>query len=184
MSSQETKTIIFAGGCFWCVEHDLRAVPGVIDAVSGYSGGDTPNPDYYDHGDHRESVQIMYDPSIVSFKKLCQFFLDHIDPTDPAGQFYDRGEMYRTAIYYKDQEEQKIAHDLIKELDESGVFAPLKIAVEVLPEKAFYKAEEYHQNYADKNIMHYTNYTKASGRVQFVANTCAVRDQKHIAWKD
>lgn len=182
--NQETKTVVFAGGCFWCVEHDLRAVPGVLDAVSGYSGGDLPSPDYYNHEGHREAVQVTYDPSVVSFKKLCQFFLDRIDPTDPAGQFHDRGESYRTAIYYKDQEEQNIAQDLIKELDDSGLFAPLKVAVEILPEKTFYKAEEYHQQYADKNIMHYTNYAKASGRVQFVADTCAVRNQKHIQWKD
>ena len=135
--NQETKTLIVAGGCFWCVEHDLRAVPGVLDAVSGYSGGDLPNPDYYNHEGHREAVQITYDPSVVSFKKLCQFFLDHIDPTDPAGQFHDRGESYRTAIYYKDQEEQNIAQGLIKELDDSGLFAPLKVVVEVLPEKVF-----------------------------------------------
>ncbi len=184
MNNQETKTVVFAGGCFWCVEHDLRAVPGVIDAVSGYSGGDTPDPDYYNHGDHREAVQVTYDPSVVSFKKLCQFFLDHIDPTDPAGQFHDRGEAYKTAIYYKNEEGRDVALSLINELDDSGLFAPFKIAVQVLPETAFYKAEDYHQNYADKNIMHYTNYAKASGRVQFVADTCAVRDQKHIQWKD
>jgi methionine-S-sulfoxide reductase len=178
------KTAVFAGGCFWCTEHDLRAVPGVIDAVSGYSGGDTVDPDYYNHGDHRESVQITYDSSVVTFKKLCQFFLDHIDPTDPGGQFYDRGTSYKTAIFYKNEEEKLVAENLIKELDESGLYAPLKIAVEVLPEKDFYRAEEYHQNYADKNIMHYTGYAKGSGRVQFVANTCAVRDQKHIQWKD
>ncbi len=184
MNNQEIKTVVFAGGCFWCVEHDLRAVQGVVDAVSGYSGGDTLNPDYYDHGNHCEAVQVTYDAEVVSFKKLCQFFLDHIDPTDPDGQFHDRGLSYRTAIYYKDTEEQDVAESLIKELDESEIFAPLKVAVQVLPETTFYKAEEYHQNYADKNIMHYTNYAKASGRVQFVANTCAVRDQKHRAWKD
>ena len=180
----EHTTVVFAGGCFWCTEHDLRAVSGVVDAVSGYSGGSSPNPDYYNHGDHREAVQITYDSSKVSFKKLCQFFLDHIDPTDPGGQFYDRGASYQTAIFYKTEEEKVIAESLIKELDESGLYAPLKVAVQVLPETSFYRAEEYHQNYADKNIMHYTGYAKGSGRVQFVANTCAVRDQKHIQWKD
>ncbi len=178
------NTAVFAGGCFWCTEHDLRSLPGVTDAVSGYSGGDTPNPDYYNHGDHRESVQVTYNSLEITFKKLCQFFLDHIDPTDPFGQFYDRGSSYKTAIFYKNDEEKQIAEALIKELDESGPYAPLKVAVEILPEKAFYRAEEYHQNYADKNIMHYINYAKGSGRIQFVANTCAVRDQKKIQWKD
>ncbi len=185
----KTNTVVFAGGCFWCVEHDLRAVPGVIDAVSGYSPASRVAtqdkcPTYENHEGYRETVQVTYDAARVSFKKLCQFFLDHIDPTDPDGQFHDRGESYRTAIYFKNPEEQEIAESLIKELDESGLFAPLKVAVQVLPEKVFYKGEEYHQNYADKNSMHYTNYAKASGRVQFVADTCAVRDQKHIQWKD
>lgn len=178
------KKAIFAGGCFWCTEHDLRAVPGVINAISGYSGGDTSNPTYQDHGNHREAVEITYDPSLVSFKKLCQFFLDHIDPTDAGGQFYDRGESYKTAIYYKNDEEKGIAESLIKELDDSGLFTPLKVAVEVLPEKAFYKAEDYHQQYAEKNEMHYNSYAKGSGRVQFVANTCAVREDKKIQWKE
>lgn len=180
----QTQTAIFAGGCFWCVEHDLKALAGVINVVSGYSGGDTSNPSYSDHGNHRESVQVTYDPEKISYRKLCQFFLDHIDPTDADGQFFDRGESYKTAIYYKDDDEKVVAESLIHELDDSGLFAPEKIAVQVLPETKFYQAEDYHQDYAHKNPAHYENYAKGSGRVQFVANTCMVRDQKHIAWKD
>jgi peptide-methionine (S)-S-oxide reductase len=177
------KTAIFAGGCFWCVEHDLKSINGVIDAVSGYSGGDTPSPTYQSHGNHREAVQVVYDPKLVTFKKLCQFFLDHIDPTDAGGQFYDRGESYKTAIYFETEEEQIVAESLIAELGDSGIFKD-PIVVEVLPKKSFYPAESYHQGYADKNPEHYNNYANGSGRVQFVANTCAIRDQKHITWKD
>ena len=178
------QTATFAGGCFWCTEHDLRALPGVLDAVSGYSGGDIPNPSYENHDGYREAVQVTYDPAIVSFKKLAQFFLDHIDPTDAGGQFYDRGESYKTAIYYQDEQEKTVAQSLIAELGDSGIFAPLPIAVQILPYKNFFKAEDYHQDYADKNPTHYQSYATGSGRVQFVANTCAIRDQKHIQWKD
>jgi peptide methionine sulfoxide reductase msrA/msrB len=178
------NTAIFAGGCFWCTEHDLKELPGVIDAVSGYSGGETANPDYYNHGDHRESVQVTYDSNKINFKKLCQFFLDHIDPTDAGGQFYDRGESYKTAIFYKNDEEKAVTENLIQELQDSGLYPNETIAVQILPEKIFYKAEEYHQSYASKNPDHYGAYAKGSGRVQFVAQTCAVRDQKKINWKD
>lgn len=178
------KHIILAGGCFWCVEHDLKALPGVVEAASGYSGGTTGGPTYQDHGDHREAVRVAYDESLISFRKLCQFFLDHIDPTDPGGQFYDRGESYRTAIYYKDDDEKEVAESLIRELDESSLFAPLPIAVQVLPETTFYKAEDHHQDYAEKNPLHYASYARGSGRVQFVAQTCDARERKRIRWKD
>ncbi len=177
-------TVIFAGGCFWCVEHDLKELPGVIDAVSGYAGPvRDPAPTYTDHQGYREAVQITYDPNQVSFKKLCQFFLDHIDPTDAGGQFYDRGESYKTAIYYADDTEQSTARGLIQELADSKIYDQ-PIVVEVLPRPMFYRAEEYHQDYAKKNPGHYGAYATGSGRVQFVANTCAVRNEKHITWKD
>lgn len=182
------KTAIFAGGCFWCVEHDLRDLPGVIDVVSGYSGGQKPNPTYAEvcseTTGHRESVEVTYDSTLITFKKLCQFFLDHIDPTDNGGQFFDRGESYKTAIFYADDIEKQIAESLVKELDESGLFTPKKVMVDILPKKPFYPAEDYHQNYAEKNPMHYGAYAAGSGRVQFVAQTCKIRDQKKIQWKE
>lgn len=178
------KQAIFAGGCFWCVEHDLRAISGVTNAVSGYSGGTMNDPSYENHGDHREAVAVTYDTDLVTYKKLCQFFLDHIDPTDAGGQFYDRGESYKTAIYYADPEEQLIAQDLIQELQSSGLYPNETIAVQVLPVTKFFPAEIYHQDYAEKNPTHYQSYAKGSGRVEFVANVCSIRDLKHIEWKD
>jgi peptide methionine sulfoxide reductase msrA/msrB len=179
---KEAKAV-FAGGCFWCVEHDLREVPGVIDAFSGYAGEANTTPSYENHKGFREAVEVVYDAEKTSFKKLCQFFLDHIDPTDAGGQFFDRGESYKTAIYYKTDEEKDIAEALIQELGDSKIYDE-PIAVEVLREPKFYKAEEYHQAYASKNPDHYDAYRRGSGRAEFVGKTCAVRDEKKIVWKD
>ena len=174
--------VVFAGGCFWCVEHDLREVPGVLDAVSGYSGPEG-SPSYERHQGYREAVKVTYDPAVTNFKKLSQFFLDHIDPTDPAGQFHDRGSSYETAIYYKSEEEKKTAESLLKELGEGGLYDE-PIAVKVLPEEVFYRAEEYHQRYSEKNPDDYDAYKRGSGRADFVGRTCMVRDEKKIKWKD
>lgn len=174
--------VIFAGGCFWCVEHDLHEAEGVINVVSGYTGGDSINPNYENHKGHREAVEVEYDPNKTSFKKLTQFFLDHIDPTDTGGQFGDRGVSYQTAIYFNTEEEKDIALQLLQELDESHVYDKPH-AVEVLQLMPFYKAEEYHQNYAEKNPEHYKAYREGSGRADFINRTCAIREEKHVIWK-
>ena len=174
---------IFAGGCFWCTESDLRKVDGVVDAVSGYSGPAQGSPSYENHRGYREATQVVYDSSKTSFKKLCQFFLDHIDPTDAGGQFHDRGESYKTAIYYKSEEEKAIAGSLLVELAESGIYSQ-PIAVDLLPEEAFYTGEEYHQEYAKKNPVQYAMYRRGSGREDFVNNVCQIREEKKIAWKE
>jgi peptide methionine sulfoxide reductase msrA/msrB len=175
--------VIFAGGCFWCVEHDLREAPGVLSVTSGYTGGTTPHPTYESHGDHREAVLVEYNPSITSFKKLTQFFLEHIDPTDDNGQFADRGSSYRSAIFYNTEEEKTIAINVLKELNDSHVYEK-PTAVEVFKGGQFYTAEEYHQNYAEKNPLHYQAYRKGSGREDFINRTCAIREEKHIVWQD
>ncbi len=178
----ENKNAIFAGGCFWCVEHDLREAQGVIDAISGYAGAEG-SPSYERHGGYREAVKVIYNPEKTTYKKLCQFFLDHIDPTDAGGQFHDRGTSYQTAIFFKSEEEKKAAEDLLRELEESKIYdAPM--AVKVLPEEMFYNAEDYHQKYATKNPDHYEAYRRGSGRAEFVGRTCMVRDEKKIKWRD
>jgi len=179
----ENKIARFAGGCFWCVEHDLREVFGVVDVISGYAGEMGGNPSYENHKGFIEAVEVIYDPLKTSFKKLVQFFLDHIDPTDEDGQFFDRGESYKTAIYYVNEEEKDIALALLKELEESGVYDK-PIVVKALPETKFYKAEEYHQKYAEKNPIHYEAYKEGSGRSRFQAKVCNIRDEKRIIWKD
>jgi methionine-S-sulfoxide reductase len=179
--------VIFAGGCFWCVEHDLREAPGVIDVISGYTGGSEATATYEQVSshttEHREVVEVHYDPAQTSFKKLTQFFLDHIDPIDMGGQFGDRGTSYETAIYYSTSQEKEVAEALLRELDESGIYEKPH-AVQVLKAMPFYKAEDYHQNYAEKNREHYALYRKGSGREDFVNRTCAIRDEKHIKWRD
>ncbi len=182
-NSKMNKTIIFAGGCFWCTEHDLRALPGVVNAMPGYAGDAGFVPSYENHEGFRESVLVTYDPTKTTVKKMMQFFLDHIDPTDAGGQFHDRGVSYTTAIFYDNDEEKDIAEDLIQELGGSGLYDK-PIAVQVLPRGQFYTAEEYHQQYAEKNAAHYEAYRKGSGREDFVNNVCAIRDEKHIVWKD
>ncbi len=176
-----TKSLILAGGCFWCVEHDLHDAPGVTSVTSGYSGGESTDPTYENHTGHREVVLAEYDDEKTSYKKLLQFFIDHIDPTDTGGQFGDRGESYRTAIYYENEEERKVAQSVLGELNESHVYdAPSE--VDILPRKEFYKAEEYHQNYAEKNPLRYGMYRQGSGREGFITKTCAIREEKHIEW--
>ncbi len=187
-----TKSLILAGGCFWCVEHDLREVPGVTLVVSGYSGKDDttapgevppPPPTYENHNGYREVVLVEYDEEKTTYKKLLQFFIDHIDPTDDGGQFGDRGESYKTAIYYKDEDERLTAKLVLKELDESHVYdAPS--AIDVLPRKKFYEAEEYHQKYSEKNPLRYDLYRNGSGREAFVNKTCKIREEKKILWSN
>lgn len=167
--SGEVKTAMVAGGCFWCVEADLEKLPGVIEVVSGYSGGTNENPTYqnYSENGHREVVQISYDPNIVTYEEILEYLIKHIDPTDADGSFYDRGLAYSPAIYYDSEEEKAIAKAEIKKIDDSGVYEkPLAIAV--LLSSPFYPAEEYHQDYYKKNPLKYGYYRRASGRDDFV----------------
>ena len=184
------KSIIVAGGCFWCVEHDLREAYGVMTVTSGYSGGDTSDPTYENHTGHREVVLVEYDDSKTTYKKVLEFFIDHIDPTDAGGQFGDRGESYKSAVYYDPTspegstgQEKIIAEAVLRELNDSKVYDKPS-QVEILPRKTFYKAEEHHQNYAEKNAFQYSIYRQGSGRERFVNRTCQIRDEKHINWSE
>ena len=144
----------FAGGCFWCVESDFDAVPGVVETISGYTGGTTENPTYKQvtagGTGHREAVQIRYDPKQVSYERLLHIFWRSVDPTDGGGQFCDRGESYGTAIFAGDEEERRLAEASKATLEESMVLdEPVVTPVE--PAGAFYPAEGYHQDYYTKN---------------------------------
>ncbi|SFN95075.1 peptide-methionine (S)-S-oxide reductase [Cohaesibacter marisflavi] len=165
-AQQAPKTAIFAGGCFWCVESDFDHVPGVLETVSGYSGGSTTdNVTYKNHSaaGHREVVRITYDSNKVSYDKLLDIFWRSVDPTDGGGQFCDRGHSYTTAIYTLDDEQAKIAEASKKALEESGKLgAP--IATEISPAAPFFAAEDYHQDYYNKNPIRYTYYRFACGR--------------------
>jgi len=161
----------FAGGCFWCVEAGFEKVPGVAEAVSGYSGGHVENPTYQQASSgrtgHTEAVQVHYDPEVVSYAGLVQALWRMMDPTDSDGQFVDRGSQYRPAIFYHDAEEKRIAEVARERLDQSGRY-PKSVTIEVVPFEKFYRAEEYHQDYYKKNPIRYKLYTSNSGRYQFV----------------
>lgn len=168
-SSRELAT--FAGGCFWCMVSPFEELPGIHGIVSGYTGGRTANPTYEEvcAGDtgHYEAVQITYDPAIFPYKKLLELFWQQIDPTDEGGQFHDRGESYRTAIFYHNEQQREEAEHSKAELAASGRFDK-PIVTEILPAAPFYAAEDYHQDYHRKNPGHYKRYRKGSGREDFI----------------
>lgn len=161
----------------------MREAFGVISVMSGYSGGESFAPTYESHEGHREAILVEYDDTKTTYKKLLQYFIDHIDPTDAGGQFADRGESYKPAIFCETEEERNIAQAVLLELNNSGVYDK-PATVDILLRKEFYKAEEYHQNYAEKNPTHYGLYRLGSGREDFVQNTCAIREEKHIIWSE
>lgn len=160
-ASAATKTAVFAGGCFWSVEKFFEATPGVVKAVSGYSGGTTSNPTYENHKGHLEAVKVTYDPAKVSYAKLVETFYRNIDPTDPSGQMCDKGPSYRTAIFAANPQERAIA-----EAEKAKVEKLLGAQVTVATRNAapFYTAEAYHQDFAKKNPAHYERYRIGCGR--------------------
>jgi peptide methionine sulfoxide reductase msrA/msrB len=166
---QELAT--FAGGCFWCMVSPFEEMPGIIQVVSGYTGGHKENPTYEEvcsgTTGHYEAVQITFDPDVFPYENLLDIFWRQIDPTDPGGQFYDRGRSYQTAIFYHNEEQKRKAEASKKALEESGRFDK-PIVTEILPASPFYPAEEYHQNYHKKNPLHYKMYSRGSGREAFI----------------
>jgi len=161
----------FAGGCFWCVENGFEKLPGVRDAVSGYTGGKVENPTYEQVSaggtGHTEAVQVHYDPAVITYEGLLQGFWRMMDPTDGDGQFVDRGSQYRPGIFYHDADQKSAAERSRDELTKSSRFEkPIK--VEIVPLERFYVAEDYHQDYYKKNPIRYQVYTYNSGRYQFV----------------
>jgi peptide methionine sulfoxide reductase msrA/msrB len=161
----------FAGGCFWCVEAGFEKIPGVVKAVSGYSGGNEKNPNYQQVSSgvtgHTEAVQVYYDPQVITYEGLLQGLWRMMDPTDVEGQFVDRGKQYRPAIFYHNAEEKRIAEASIQALEDSGRYDK-PVAIEVTPFNSFYDAEDYHQDYYKKNPVRYRLYTFNSGRYQFI----------------
>ena len=177
---ENAKTATFAGGCFWCSESDLEKAEGVIEVISGYTGGEEENPTYrevaYGKTSHYEAVQVTYDPEKISYETLLDLFWRHIDPTDDGAQFVDRGNQYRTAIFYHDDEQRRVAEKSKSDLQASGRFAN-PIVTEVRPLKVFYPAEEYHQDYYEKNPIRYKMYRAGSGRDQFIERHWAAADK-------
>lgn len=162
----------FAGGCFWCVEAAYEEkVPGVVEAVSGYSGGDEEDPTYDQVSSgqtgHTEAVQVYYDPDTITYEGLLQALWRTADPTDVQGQYVDRGRQYRPAVFYHDEAQKRAAEASIRALEESGRYDQ-EVKIEVVPFDTFYEAEDYHQNYYAENPLRYRLYTFNSGRYQFI----------------
>lgn len=163
----QTGTAIFAGGCFWCIEKDFENVEGVVDVVSGYSGGTTDNPTYETHrfDEHLEVVRITYDPAVTSYEKLLDTYWRTVDPTDDGGQFCDRGHSYTTAIFALDEEQAQQAAASKAAAEKAlgqAIVTPIRAAA------PFHMAEDYHQNYYKKSPSRYTYYRWACGRNQRV----------------
>lgn len=168
------KKATFAGGCFWCMIKPFDKYEGVIKVLSGYTGGHIENPTYEEvktqTTGHLEAVEITFDKDKITYKELVDIFFKIIDPTDEGGQFIDRGESYKTAIFYHDKEQQEIAIESIKTLEVSGKFSR-PIMTKVLPAKPFYLAEDYHQDYYKKNPKAYKEELELSGRETFINKT-------------
>ena len=162
-----TDTAYFAGGCFWCITPTFKEIPGVLDVLSGYSGGMEVNPTYEDvkhqNTGHRETIRIDFDPNQVSFEALLELFLNSVDPFDPGGQFIDRGHSYTLAIYYLSESQQLTAQLGIRQLEKKSGRQAF-IAVE--PFLSFYPAEEYHQDYYLKHPEEFRQELIDSGRIQ------------------
>lgn len=164
------KSAIFAGGCFWCMVSPFEKIKGVKGVISGYSGGKEKNPTYdevsYGKTGHAESVLVLYDPQQVSYEKLLDTFWRSINPEQDDGQFYDRGDHYKTYIFYDTKEEKNAAEKSKAEVAASGKYT--RIAVQIKEAKEFWPAEDYHQDYYKKNPAHYYQYYNGSGRKAYI----------------
>ncbi|WP_190287538.1 peptide-methionine (S)-S-oxide reductase MsrA [Paenibacillus darwinianus] len=173
-----TELATFAGGCFWCMVTPFDRMPGVTKVTSGYTGGHVENPTYEqvcsEMTGHAEAVQIEFDPRVISYEKLLGVFWQQIDPTDSEGQFFDKGQSYRTAVFYHSDEQKLAAQASKAALQASGRFDK-PIVTAIVPAGPFYEAEEYHQDYYKKNALRYKMYRKGSGRDAFIRNHWGMR---------
>ena len=171
VSENKLDKATFAGGCFWCMQPPFDKLDGVISTTVGYCGGKEENPTYKQVSagktGHAEAVEIVYDPSRISYADLLNVFWMNINPTQENGQFADTGAQYRTAIFYHNEEQKRLAEASKKELKNSGRFSK-KIVTEIVPATPFYRAEEYHQDYYKKNPLRYKIYRYGSGRDDYL----------------
>ena len=160
----ESEEAIFAGGCFWCLEHDLEQLDGVVSAESGYSGGDLTNPTYKNHIGHQEVVKVVFNKNVISYKELLKEYWVNIDPFDSKGQFCDRGDSYKPVIFTSNKEQKDDAKESQKNIA-SLLNVPLdELKVDIVDSKAFWLAENYHQDFATKNPLKYNFYRSSCGR--------------------
>ena len=180
------KTMLVAGGCFWCVEADLEKLPGVIEVVSGYAEGTNENPTYqnYAKNGHREVVEVTYNPAVVTFEEIIIYALKHMDPTDADGMFKDRGNYYSSALYYETPAEKELIENVLAEIDAQGPYKK-PLAVEVVLRPTFWLAEEFHQDYYKKGVssLKYKYYRNASGRDDFIEEHWGDDTDASLPWR-
>lgn len=183
MDNNESQLATFAGGCFWCMVKPFEEIPGIIKMVSGYTGGTLVNPTYEDvcskSTGHYEAVQITFDSVVFPYEKLLDIYWQQIDPTNSEGQFFDRGQPYHTAIFYHNEEQQRVALESKKILEESGRFEG-PIVTKILSATPFYPAEDYHQDYHSKNPLRYGAYRQGSGRDAFLKEHWSKEKEKDL----
>ncbi|MBU1342988.1 MAG: peptide-methionine (S)-S-oxide reductase MsrA [Proteobacteria bacterium] len=171
MKDKKLEIATFAGGCFWCTASSFEKLDGVLDVVSGYTGGEVDHPTYEQVTSgttgHYEAVQVTFDPEIIPFRELLKIFLTQIDPTDASGSFVDRGSQYRSAVFYHTIEQKLTIEKLIMQINGAKIFNQ-PVATRILESKKFYEAEPYHQDYHKKNPIQYRFYRAGSGRDVFI----------------
>ena len=182
MTVNDREIATFAGGCFWCMVAPFDEMDGMIEVTSGYTGGKVPNPRYKQvssgQTDHVEAVRLVFDPRLISYKELLRIFWQQIDPTDGGGQFSDRGNQYKSAIFYHNDRQRLEAEESKKELMECNLFGD-PIVTDILPAMEFHPAEEYHQDFHKKNQFRYALYRRGSGRDAFLKENWP-KDQSHL----
>jgi peptide methionine sulfoxide reductase msrA/msrB len=181
---EEVATL--AGGCFWCMQAPFEKVQGVVKVVAGYAGGNEPNPTYEEVSSgktkYRESIQVYFDPQVISFSEILEVYWRQFDPTDEGGSFHDRGHQYTSAIFYHDDKQEEVAEQSKKELSKSGIFDK-SVVTPIIKYSTFYPAEEYHQDYYKKNPERYHSYREGSGRDEFIMKTWS-EEKKYIKPSD
>ena len=174
--------IILAGGCFWCLEHDLESLEGINSVKSGYSGGDLQNPNYYNHDGHQEVVLVDYNSKLIDLDEIFRVYIRNIDPLDGDGQFCDRGESYRPVIFFQNPVEENLSKNaLILASNELNVL-PEQIEVELKSKSKFWLAEDYHQDYAKKNELKYKFYRFTCGRDQRLEQLWGDKARSGVPW--
>ncbi len=180
--SGRVEVATLAGGCFWCTESDLEQLTGVLDVISGYSGGHVKSPTYEQvssgKSGHIEVVEVKYDPSVVSYEQVLDYFFRHIDPTDDKGSFVDRGPQYRPAIFYHNSAQKQIAEQFMMEIDKAMIY-PKPLQTELIKFEMFYPAETYHQDYYKKSSLKYKYYRYASGRDKYLDEVFGDERKEH-----
>lgn len=180
-AGEKTEKATFAGGCFWCMESPYDKLKGVLSTTVGYTGGEEKNPTYDEvcsgRTGHAEAIEISYDPSRITYADLLDVFWKNINPTQANGQFVDMGTQYRSAIFFHNDEQKRLAEASKEALAKSGRFAG-KVVTEIVPATEFYPAEEYHQDFYQKSPAHYNRYRQGSGRDQYLEKTWG-KDSQH-----